>query len=105
MRVIPQGRSFISRLLDLSKSVEKLHDTVTLDEGCRTELRFWSLLLEKWNGISFFYNDNTESSLAIKLFTDAAPSMGFGGFFNNQWLLTHGQKNCHLCQPVFLLLP
>lgn len=85
MRVIPQGRSFISRLLDLSKSVEKLHDTVTLDEGCRSELRFWSLLLEKWNGISFFYNDNTESSLAIRLFTDAAPSVGFGGFFDNQW--------------------
>ena len=30
MRVIPQGRSFISRLLDLSKSVEKLHDIIII---------------------------------------------------------------------------
>ncbi len=85
MRVIPQGRAFVSRLLDLSKTVKNLHDTVTLDEGCRSELQFWSLLLEKWNGVSFFYNDDMESSSAIKLFTDAAPSVGFGGFFNNEW--------------------
>ena len=85
MRVIPQGRSFISRLLDLSKSVEKLNDMVTLDEGCRSELQFWSLLCKKWNGISFFYNEQLETSMAMELYTDAAPSVGFGGYFNNQW--------------------
>ncbi len=85
MRVTPQGCSFISRLLDLSKTVKNLHDMVSLDEGCRSELRFGSLLLEKWNGISFCYNDKLESSLAIRLYTDVAPSIGFGGFFNNQW--------------------
>ncbi len=56
MCVIPQGRAFVSTLLDLSKSVKKLHDTVKLDAGCRSELQFWSILLDKWNGISFFYN-------------------------------------------------
>ncbi|XP_037627458.1 uncharacterized protein LOC119489294 [Sebastes umbrosus] len=85
MRVIPQGRSFISRLLDLSKTVKNLHDMVSLDAGCRSELRFWSLLCKEWNGISFFYNEILETSLAIKLYTDAAPSVGFGVFFNNQW--------------------
>lgn len=85
MRVIPQGRSFVPRLLDLAKSVKKLHDMVKLDAGCRSELRFWSILLDEWNGISFFYNENLESSIALKLYTDAAPSVGFGGFFNNQW--------------------
>lgn len=48
------------------------------------ELRFWSLLLNKWNGISFFYDDLPGSSFEIRLFTDAAPSIGFEGFFNNQ---------------------
>lgn len=81
--IIPQGCSFISRLLDLSKSAEKLHDMVSLDARC--EHRFWSLLCNKWNGISFFYNEELESSLAIELYTDAAPSVGFRVFFNNQW--------------------
>lgn len=47
MRIIPQGRSFVSRLLYLSKSVKKLHDMVKLDAGCRSELRFWSILLDE----------------------------------------------------------
>ncbi len=85
MRIIPQGRSFIARLLDLSKSVKDLNDIVTLDEGCRSDLRFWSLLLINWNGISFFYYDELESSATLKLYTDAAPSVGFGGVFNGQW--------------------
>lgn len=85
MRIIPQGRSFVSRLLDQAKTVEKLHDLVFIDEGCRSDLGFWSLLCDKWNGISFFYNDHTETSVSLKFFTDAAPSVGFGGFFNNQW--------------------
>ena len=55
MRVIPQGRSFISRLLDTASSVSQLQDLVSLDDGCRSDLRFWAPLLEHWNGVSFFF--------------------------------------------------
>ena len=89
MRVIPQGRSFISRLLDLASSVPNLHDQISLDEGCRSDLRFWSLLLDQWNGISFFYDDVVHSADSIQFFTDAAPSVGFGGFFQGQWFAGH----------------
>lgn len=85
MRVIPQGRSFISRLLDIASSVPNLHDVISLDEGCRSDLCFWSHLLNHWNGISFFYDELVHSSDALKFFTDAAPSVGFGGFFQGQW--------------------
>lgn len=81
MRIIPQGRSFISRLIDLSKTIDRLHDSIKLDLGCNSELQFWSLLCEGWNGISFFYNDEIETSVALKFFTDTAPSIGFGGFY------------------------
>lgn len=56
MSIIPQGRAFISRLLILAHSVVNLSDTVILDEGCVSDLRFWNKLLNSWNGISFFYN-------------------------------------------------
>ena len=75
MRVIPQGRSFISRLLDLSSSVSNLHDQISLDEGCRSDLKFWSLLLDQWNGISFFYDDIVHSADSIQFFF----SSGFWG--------------------------
>lgn len=85
MRIIPQGRSFVSRLLDLSKTASALHDRVALDDGCRSDLRFWSSLCDSWNGISFFYNDFADSSVALRMFTDAAPSIGFGGIYNDEW--------------------
>ena len=85
IRVIPQGRSFISRLLTLASSVPNLHDKITLDEGCRSDLRFWARLLESWNGVTFFYDDLIHSSDSLLFFTDAAPSAGFGGFFQDQW--------------------
>ena len=81
MRIIPQGRSFVSRLLVLANSVQNLRDTVVSDEGCCLGLRFWALLYDEWNGISFFYNDFVESLDSLQLFTDAAPSVGFGGFY------------------------
>ncbi|XDV45281.1 hypothetical protein PO909_013401 [Leuciscus waleckii] len=88
MRIIPQGRAFISRLLTLAHSAEKLSDQIQLDEGCLSDIKFWKRLLNDWNGISFFYNDDFESSLQLQLFTDAAPSIGFGGFFQGECLFS-----------------
>ena len=85
MRVIPQGRSFVSRLLVLARSVKSLGDRVVLDEGCRSDLAFWSRLCDGWNGVSFFYNDGFDSSATLRLYTDAAPSVGFGGIFGKDW--------------------
>ncbi|GAA6097672.1 uncharacterized protein LOC119489294 [Tachysurus ichikawai] len=99
MRIIPQGRSFISRLLDISKSAENLHDSITLNAGCKSELHFWSLLCAGWNGISFFYNDAVETSVTLKFFTDAAPSRGFGGLFNNQWFTSSWPKELSTLPP------
>ena len=85
MRIIPQGRSFISRLLELAKSVENLSDVVRLDEGCRSDIKFWCHLCNHWNGISFFYILKPISSIELRFFTDATPAKGFGGFFKDQW--------------------
>lgn len=76
MCIIPQSY-FISSLLDLSKSTEDLHKIV-LEEGCRSSLKFWLSLLNKWNAIPFFCNDHAESA-KMKTFTDTAPSNSFGG--------------------------
>ena len=82
-RVIPAGRSFISRLLDTAKSVKKLYYHVTLD--CKADIRMWQYLLSHWNGVSFFLDNHITKAHDMCLFTDAAGSVGFGGFFQNQW--------------------
>ncbi|XDV36891.1 hypothetical protein PO909_006605 [Leuciscus waleckii] len=88
MSIIPQGRAFISRLLTLTHSVEKLSDQIHLDDGCLSDIQFWKRLLSEWNGISFFYHDIFESSIELQLFTDATPSIGFGGFFQGEYLFS-----------------
>ena len=46
----------------------------------------WSLFLTWWNGHSFFLDTAVTSSPEIELFTDAASTAGFGGYFKGQWL-------------------
>ena len=93
MRIIPQGRSFISRLLVLASSVSGLQDPVCLDDGCRSDLSFWLWLLEVWNGVSFFYDDVVRSSDSLRFFTDATPSVGFGGYYQEQWFASPWPHN------------
>ncbi|MGL4283697.1 MAG: hypothetical protein ACRCSI_08810, partial [Eubacterium aggregans] len=85
MRIIPQGRPFISHLLSLASSAHALEDQISLNDSCRNELDLWISFLKQWNGLSFFYKNSISSPIDIKLFTDAAPSVGFGGFFQGRW--------------------
>ncbi|KAG9278494.1 hypothetical protein AMEX_G6374 [Astyanax mexicanus] len=85
MRIIPQGHAFISHLLHLASSVASNFQYVTLDEACLSELRFWLLLLKHLNGISFFFNEAESEPENVHLFTDAAPSTGFGGYCDGRW--------------------
>ncbi|KAG1935442.1 hypothetical protein F2P79_019280 [Pimephales promelas] len=74
IRIIPQGKSFLSHLLLKAATIPSLHDKVTLDEACKMEKRLWQQFLSSWNGISFFYNDYVTQPEDIQLYTDAAPS-------------------------------
>ena len=84
-RVIPAGRSFISRLLYTATSVKKLHHHVSLNNDCKADIRMWQYLLSHWNGVSFFLDNHVTKAHDMCLYTDAAGSVGFGGFFENQW--------------------
>ncbi len=85
MRIIPQGRPFISHLHLLASSAHALEDLISLSLECRDELRLWIMFLKQWNGLSLFHNNLVSSPIDINLFTDAAPSIGFGGFYQGRW--------------------
>lgn len=85
MRIIPQGRPFISHLLSLASSIPALKDRISITQACRDELKLWLTFLNQWNGLSLFYRHLVSSPVDIRLFTDAAPSVGFGGFYQGRW--------------------
>lgn len=85
MRIIPQGRPFVAHLLSLASSAHALEDLIHITSSCRDELSLWIKFLKQWNGMSFFYNDKLSLPVDIHLFTDAAPSVGFGGFYQGRW--------------------
>ena len=68
MRIIPQGCSFISRLLHLASSVPNLEDIISLVEGCLSYLKFWSRLLDQRDGIMFLYDVLINSCDSLKFF-------------------------------------
>ncbi|KAL7852249.1 hypothetical protein SRHO_G00180340 [Serrasalmus rhombeus] len=83
---IPPGCSLISYLHSIASPVPSLQHRLSLDDACISELRFWLFLLQHWNGISLFYEDAILVPEHLQLFTDAAPSIGFGGcWFASPW--------------------
>ncbi len=83
--VIKPGRSFLRRMIELSKCVHELHYKVSLNAGFRSDLRWWSCFLPIWNGAC------PRSSLGhqkpqVTLTSDASGSWGCGAFTSNgEW--------------------
>ena len=85
MRVILPGRTFISHLLFLMSSVKLQRHKVKLNIECKEDLRMWSLFLDRWNGVSLFYDSKVTHAPDMNLYTDASSTVGYGGYFNNKW--------------------
>ena len=51
-KVVPTGRIFQHRLIDLSTSVEKLHHHLTLTKESKLDMKWWLDFLPQWPGKS-----------------------------------------------------
>ena len=84
-RVISPGRPFMQRIINLTRGVSETQKIIRLNQEFRKDILMWKLFLSHWNGVSLFLPPFTESSPQIHLYTDAAGSIGYGAFFNNEW--------------------
>ena len=84
-KVILPGRGFVTYLISLSTKVNNLNHYVSLSPECRKDLKMWYIFLKQWNRVSFFYDALATSSDDLVLFTDAASTLGFGGYFQGKW--------------------
>ena len=83
--VITPGTAFLRRFYDLTQGVTNPHHFIRLRSEAKADLRVWLAFLFSFNGVYFFRNEIWENSIKLKLFTDAAGSIGFGAIFGNAW--------------------
>ena len=84
-KVVRPGRTFLRRMIDLSKIAKELHHHIRLNAAFRSDLQWWSLFLEGWNGVSLF-TSLAAAVPAVTLTSDASGSWGCGAFTSTgQW--------------------
>lgn len=83
--VVPPGRTFLRRLIDLSKHVHHPHHHIRIKLEAKADIHTWLEFLDSYNGRSFFLDDKWLTSDTINLYTDAAASKGFGAIFGSNW--------------------
>ena len=95
--VVTPGRTFLRRLIDLTKGLQRPYHYRNLNNEARSDLQAWSLFLDHFNGTALFIDDTLETSQTLHMYSDAS-NVGFGGFlgtkwfsglFSNDWLIHH----------------
>lgn len=84
-KCVPAGRIFFRRLIDLSTRVSKLGHHLDITVDAREDLAWWIRFLPLWNGHAKFIDPVWSSTDSFDLYTDAAASVGAGGFFRGMW--------------------
>ena len=84
-RVVVPGRTFLQCKVNLTREVKNHFRHIRLNKEFSRDIQLWKVFLSQWNGPSFFLDSWVTSSLDLWLYTDAASTIGFGGFFNGNW--------------------
>ena len=84
--VVPIGRTFLRRLIDLTIGISRPRHFVTLNSEARADLSAWHIFLASFNGRALFLDTNSVPSDTIKLYTDASSNHGFAAVFGKKWI-------------------
>ena len=84
-KVVPPGRIFLRRLIDLSTTVGPIHHHITLNSEARADLLWWQEFLPEWSGSSLLLESHWSLAPDMELFTDAS-NLGYGAFWAGKWL-------------------
>ena len=84
-KVVRPGRSFLRRVFELLRGTQQDHHHIRINLSFRSDLAWWNLFLESWNGVSLLRparlaNPNHE------FFADASGGFGCGAIWDSHWL-------------------
>ena len=97
-KVVVPGRTFLQRAINLTRGVPSRFHHIRLNKEFFKDLAMWKIFLSKWNGRSFFLESTPTPAQNLELYTDAAGSIGFGGYFQGRWFQGHWLPNMQLNQ-------
>ena len=84
-RIVKPGRPFLRRTIDLSSSSQELHHHIRLRGEFKSDLQWWSLFMERWNGVSMM-SSLEWATPEVVLTSDASGHWGCGGFLaSGEW--------------------
>ena len=83
-KVVPAGRIFIRRLIDLSTTVRQLHHHIRLTVDARLDLQWWLTFLPHWSGRSLILDSHWTLNTTMQLFTDASGNEGWGAYWSGR---------------------
>lgn len=84
-KVVPPGRTFLRRMIDLSTTQQRLDATITLTHSFRKDLHWWHRFFDSWNDRSFLLSPKWLANTTVQLFTDSSGSIGYGAYFRARW--------------------
>ena len=83
-KVVRPGRTFMRRMFDLLKGISRKQQFIRLNTAFRSDLVWWYVFLEKWNGTSMMPTEL--KTPRYQLITDASGTFGCGAYSENRWL-------------------
>jgi len=98
-KVVPPGRPFLQRMVELTCNVSQPHHHIKLSSGFFKDLHTWKTFISHWNGAAFFLSTSWIDSHSLELYTDASGTSGFGGIFGPRWFQGSWQTHQQLDQP------
>ncbi len=81
--VIPAGRIFLRRLLDLAHSHSTMNSLIYISDEALQDVLWWKKFASSWNGVAFFLDPTWTPASELQLYTDASGTLGFG--WNGAW--------------------
>ena len=103
-KAIAPGRAFTRRLIALTCGLRKPHRKVRVSVGAKLDLLMWLEFFEHFNGVCPFRHLTWSTNDSIELFTDAAASIGYGGFFRGRWFQARWPHEIVALNPSIALL-
>jgi len=85
-KVLPAGRIFLRRMIDLSTSVQQLTHHIPLTTEAQLDIQWWINFLANWSDKSLILSNKWIPSPMLHLYTDASGSHGWGAYWSGRWL-------------------
>ena len=85
-KVVRCGRTFTARMYATVAKVQELHYFTRLNREFKSDLAWWHVFVQHWNGLSMLQSPNLCPPTQITIQTDASGSWGCGAVCNHHWL-------------------